>query len=136
MEIDDSISDEEINDELDIVYDIEDEEIISDIFNTNTSVKKKYIINDADRTTSNRVTKYELTRAITYRITQIERGSKYFINTGNLNTATDIAKKEVMERKSPIIIERVIDLDKKLNIVYCERWKLNNMAYPENFIFL
>ena len=136
MEIDGSISDEEINDELDIVYDIEDEEIISDIFNSNTSVKKKYIINDADRTTSNRVTKYELTRAITYRITQIERGSKYFINTGNLNTATDIAKKEVMERKSPIIIERVIDLDKKLNIVYCERWKLNNMAYPENFIFL
>ena len=102
----------------------------------NNSVLKKVIIDDADRITSNFITKYEITRTITYRITQIERGSKYFTDIGNINNAAQIAKKEIIDRKSPMIIEREINFDEKNNISYCERWKVNEMAYPDNYIFL
>ena len=113
-----------------------DEISVNPINLNNNSVKKKKIVNDADRITSNYVTKYELTRAITYRITQIERGSKYFTNIGDIKNPKQIAIKEVIDRKTPIIIEREIDIDEVNNISYCERWKLNEMAYPTNFIFL
>lgn len=136
FDLSESIEDLEDIDEIDELCDIIKNESVLSMFDNNVSVKKKIIIKDSDKITSNKATKYEITRALTFRITQIERGSEYFIDSSNLNNAKDIAKKEIIERKTPIIIERIVDLDKKNNIAYCERWKLNEMAYPENYIFL
>ena len=132
-EYSDEVSNEESDNEL---CDIIDDVFVTPIVLNSNSVLKKIIIDDADRITSNFITKYEITRAITYRITQIERGSKYFTDIGNINNAAQIAKKEIIDRKSPIIIEREINFDKQNNISYCERWKINEMAYPDNYIFL
>ncbi len=67
-------------DESDELYEISKEECILNMFDNINSIRKKIIIKDCDKITSNKATKYEITRALTYSIKQIENGSVTFIN--------------------------------------------------------
>lgn len=51
-------------------------------------------------------TKYEITAALAKRAKQIECGAQPTVDTSGLINVNDIAKKELHERKIPIIIER------------------------------
>ena len=53
------------------------------------------------------LTKFEKIRILGARATQISRGAQSTVNIQGLNTAIDIAKKELQEKKLPMIIQRI-----------------------------
>ena len=53
------------------------------------------------------LTKFEKIRVLGARATQISRGAPSTVNIAGLNTAIDIAKKELQEKKLPMIIQRI-----------------------------
>jgi len=52
------------------------------------------------------MTKYEKTRILGQRATQISKGAPPLINIGNLDDAMSIAEKELEEKKIPLKIKR------------------------------
>lgn len=66
------------------------------------------------------MTKYERTRIIGVRATQIAFGSPPLVNVSNLKTPIEKAEKELQERKLPIIIRRKLP-----NGVY-EDWRVED----------
>lgn len=117
-----------VEEDSDEIEELDDEEILVDNKISSNAIKKVVIINDEDKITSNYLNKYEIAKIILFRIQQIERGGKYFINCSNLTNARDIAVQELINKKCPLIIEREIDYDSVKNISYCERWKVNEMS--------
>ena len=75
-------------------------------------------INNSTRITKPYLTKYEMARIIGYRSEQIGAGSQLYIDPGNI---TEIAKKELYERKIPFIIKRTLPNN------ISEYWKLDEL---------
>lgn len=79
-------------------------------------------IPDNQRTTYNRLTKYEKTRILTVRIEQLAIGSPPMIDPKNMNIR-EIALEELKQRKIPLIIRRKVKGNK------FEQWKLSELIY-------
>ena len=86
---------------------------------TDNSINEKYNIiftvddlkdklNSKDRITKPFLTKYERARIIGYRAEQIASNTPPCVDIGNLTKAVDIAEKELIERKLPLIIKRTL----------------------------
>lgn len=85
------------------------------------------VIPNDERMTSHIMTIEEITEAIGIRASQIENGMIPLVDIDNLNNPIDIAKKELLERESPLILERAIaETD---NEILVEQWDINTMAY-------
>jgi len=52
------------------------------------------------------LTKYEKVRILGTRAEQLSNGSKPLVNINNLHNSLEIAEKELLEKKIPILIER------------------------------
>lgn len=89
----------------------------------------EYVMPDDERKTSPLMTINEMVEAVGIRISQIEAGSKVFTDYGTLGSAKEIAYKELMERKNPLIITRLVKEEK--NKRYYEHWKVREMTYPK-----
>jgi DNA-directed RNA polymerase subunit K/omega len=61
-------------------------------------------------------TKYEKTRIIGVRATQIASGAPPTVDIGELDDAIDIATKEFEENKIPLILQRTLPNDKVIEI--------------------
>jgi hypothetical protein len=94
----------------------------------------EYIIPDDDRKTSPIMTISEMVEAVGIRISQIEGGSVVFTEYGQLSSAKEIAYKELIDRKNPLIISRTVKEEK--NKRYVEHWKVREMVYPKMNISL
>lgn len=78
-----------------------------------------------DRQTSEVMTKFELCEILSIRAKQIEKKStKIFTDAGELTDPIEIAKKEVMDKRCPFSIVRMLT-DK-----VAEKWQVNEMAIP------
>ena len=84
-------------------------------------------IPDEDRITSNILQIEEMTEAIGIRASQIEMGSPIFCDYGVLSNPISIAKLELIQRKSPLILERCIAV--RGSCCYVEHWKVSEMTY-------
>ena len=62
------------------------------------------------------MTKYEYTRIRGIRIQQLIDGMKPFVEHDKEDTESDIFKKELVEKKIPLMITRPVGYNKKVNI--------------------
>jgi hypothetical protein len=98
--------------------------------------KRVIWIDDDKRMTSDVLQYTEMVAAINYRIAQIEAGAPYFIEatgvqTGiELTTAAQIAKAELLARRSPLILRRDI-WEHKDGRIFAERWFVNEMIFVD-----
>lgn len=69
------------------------------------------------------LTKYERARLIGTRAEQLNKGSLPTVEVGNLRSTLDIARKELEERKIPLIIRR------KLPNNRFEDWKIEELIF-------
>ena len=59
-----------------------------------------------DRISPNRLTKYERAYVLGVRALQIDSGSQIFVDVDGETSSYEIALKELMEKKIPLLIER------------------------------
>ena len=64
-------------------------------------------MNEKKRKTTKHMTKYEYSRLLAVRTLQITMGAPTFVDTTGIYDATEIAKREIQERKIPLVIRRV-----------------------------
>jgi len=74
------------------------------------------------RVTTRFITKFEKARVLGVRATQISMGAPVMIDLTNETDPLEIALKEMLERKSPLIIRRILPGGKKY-----EDWKVNEL---------
>ena len=122
-ELIDGTENEEL-DELDEISTISNEGIEND---KSAPILYVNIIPDTEKTTTSYMNEYEYTMAIGIRIEQIERGAKPLIDITGLTNPRDIAIKELMMRKSPLILCRTINIINRVKNV--EKWKVSEMSY-------
>lgn len=80
-----------------------------------------------DRTTSEVMTRFELCEVVSIRAKQLENGyKKIFTDVGEFTNPIDIARKEILDKKCPLSIVRM--LTDKVG----EKWQVNEMAIPHD----
>ena len=125
----DEISEEEIDE-------ISDDEDLAQDLTKNVTFKEKYTykpiihtnivyVKPDERQTSEVMTMFEYTEAISHRAKQIENGGACFTDIGDLTDPILIAEKELRDRKSPLCLQR------KLSDKVYELWQVNEMAFPK-----
>lgn len=82
------------------------------------------------RTSSTIIQKPEMTEAIGIRISQIEQGSPIFTDVTGYTSSITMAKKEFIDRKNPLILERIMLEDD--NAIYVDQFKVREMTFPVN----
>ena len=85
-------------------------------------MKERLVVPPHMRRTSHRLTMAERTNLIGTRATHISMGAQVYVDIDNLTNATDIATKELKERKFPFLLER------QLNTHEIEYWNPNEMT--------
>ena len=108
--------------------DLDEEEIDDEFTPAETQVIVTEHINrvaDNERTTYNKLTKYEETRLITSRAEQLARGAAPLVDIGDLVDVIEIAKKELKERKIPFTVRRPLHNKEK----QFEEWEVKDLIY-------
>lgn len=95
------------------------------------------VISRENRITSDLMSKEEMTEAVSERIKQLEKESIAFVDTSDLTDPVSIAKREISQRKCPLVLRRCIGY--KLNketgkqTYYYEYWDVNEMEHYVTF---
>lgn len=106
-------------------YDISTNELEGDFIMGIEDFKKDYDSLKKTNITTPNLNKYELTRVLCERTTQLENGSiPYISNPDRFTNTYSIALEELKQRKIPFIIRRPAP-----NQVSYEYWKLKDMIY-------
>ena len=140
--IDDKI-DEKEEDEKNEDEDIESS--IVDVSKTNFSNTQKndtvlkisnspvtvYVVPPDERQTSNRLQISEAALIVAMRAEQISRGSAYFVDSKGLHSPESIAVKELIERKCPLILRRIVKDSSHLGKKKVEDWNVREMTIPQ-----
>lgn len=120
--------DNEDNDDKD--FDIEDV-VISNLKEDkliNVSEMEKLLYSE-DKCTSDKITKYEYTKVIGLRATQLSRGMPALVDTKDLEDPYLIAIEEYKENKIPFIIKRPLPNGESF-----EYWRLEDLKKHNTFI--
>jgi hypothetical protein len=86
------------------------------------------IVPEDMRITSEIIQLPEMVEAIGIRCTEISRGSPVFTTYEGLSNEIDIAKKEFYDRQSPLILQRIINVND--NVIDVEEWRVREMTFP------
>jgi DNA-directed RNA polymerase subunit K/omega len=86
------------------------------------------VVSKSDRVTSEVIQLTEMTEAIGIRCSQIENGAPVLTDVSGYINPIDMAKKEFIDRKNPLIIQRILKQSDKELLV--EHWKVRNMIFP------
>jgi DNA-directed RNA polymerase I, II, and III subunit RPABC2 len=86
------------------------------------------LLHPNERVTSEVMSKFELCEVISIRAKQIENGQKVFTEIGALTDPLEIAKKEVLDRRCPLSIIRM------LTDTIGEKWHVNELGIPSDVI--
>jgi len=81
-----------------------------------------------DRRTSEVMTKFELCEVISIRAKQLEKSNKVFTDVGDITDPLEMAKKEIIDKKCPLSIVRMLT-DK-----IAEKWHVNELAIPSDIL--
>jgi|JI8StandDraft_1071087.scaffolds.fasta_scaffold526443_1 DNA-directed RNA polymerase subunit K/omega len=128
--IDEDVVFEELDDDADEEVVEEEAEAEPDVIETNADNRRiLQVVPRDERVTSEIIQLTELVEAIGIRTTEIERGSPVFTDYDSLSDPIAIARKEFYDRKSPLILQRQIGIDKN-GIVHVEEWPVREMTYP------
>jgi DNA-directed RNA polymerase subunit K/omega len=89
-----------------------------------------YIIPDDERISSHIMTLDEMTEAVGSRASEIEKGSPVFTDVEGFTCPIKQAKKELLDRRSPYKLMRIMRQDKEGK--YVEFWDVNEMTLPRS----
>lgn len=70
----------------------------------------------------------ELANVLLTRVQQIENGEPALIDTANLKSAREIAKHELLAKRTPIKVRRIVR--EKGNEKWVEEWEISEMVIP------
>ncbi len=76
---------------------------------------------DEEKTTPPIMTKYERTMVVGVRVKQLQLGARSTVDTSGCKDEIEIAKKELLERKMPLLIKRVV------SPTQIEYWRLKDL---------
>lgn len=91
--------------------------------------RRVFVVADEKRLTSNFMTKAEVTRAIALRAEQITKNPSAYTETGELTHAGEIARKELYDHRSPLVLRRQVGQTPAGEPII-EKWKVREMSYP------
>ncbi len=100
------------------------EQISSNYYINNDLHKVDKIVPKDMRRTSEIMTYAEYTRVVSERAKQIENGSPIFVELKNEHKPSNIAEKEILQKKCPLKIIRYLTKNIK------EEWSVNEMIIP------
>ena len=124
--------DEDDEDDEDGEDDDENDEVVDESIQSKSKNKTKYIVIVGDkRRTSNMISRSELANVVGTRAQMIESSiteTIYVPIIGHKN-AIEIAEAEIINRKSPLSIERVVYEDAFITKV--ELWEVNELIIPD-----
>jgi len=86
------------------------------------------VVPSEERITSNVMTKAEMTRAIALRAEEISNNPSAFTDVGGLSRADDIARKELYDKRSPLILRRAVGQTPAGERII-EKWTVREMSY-------
>ena len=92
---------------------------------------RHYIIAPEDRRTDSSLTKEEVSKLLSTRIAQIENNSPVLTDVTGLTNPIDMAKKELVDRKCPLLIRREDTTKRTPEARYFEEWNPNKMGLPD-----
>lgn len=103
------------------------------------NIVKKYIIKPEDRRTSDFMSVQEQTEYVSIRATMIAENNDCQVPIDDLVDPIMMARRELMHRRSPIMLEREIGVRKELDpttktivtVKYCEYWDPNVMGFSK-----
>lgn len=125
---------EEVIDEVASEKSSDEEEIEQDEYRTVQSEcstsRNIIIVPPEERITSENMTQFEFARAIAIRASQIANNPKIYTDYDGLYDEVSIAKKELLDRKSPLIIWRQVGVIPTTGERIIEKWNVREMVYP------
>jgi DNA-directed RNA polymerase subunit K/omega len=129
-DLDESEDENEGDDNDDKEFDIEDVVVSNlkdnDIIDIN---QMETLLNSTDKKTSDKITKYEYTKVIGLRATQLSHGMPALIDTRDLTEPYAIAIEEYKENKIPFIIKRPLADGESY-----EYWRLGDLKKNNNIL--
>ena len=108
-EDEDDDEDEDDNQSRNVPSDNEDNELYVNSFNEEETNSLKTSSNSLMR---NKLTKYEFTRLFGLRVTQLYHGASPMVKISENMSVEDIVKKEFLENRIPLIVERTLPKEK------------------------
>lgn len=113
---------------------VPDIEQVDTIAKTSRDHRKVIIVEPNDRITSNVLQLMEASNIIAKRAAQIEQDARVFTDVTGLHDPIEMAKKELKDRKCPLILRRRIcrkpTQDGNFDVI-CEDWNVREMTLPE-----
>lgn len=91
--------------------------------------RRVIVVPDDERLSSNVMTLAEVTRAIALRAQQIATNPYIYTDAGDLDDAVSIARKELFDRRSPLVLERRMGRTPAGESII-EMWAVREMSYP------
>lgn len=91
--------------------------------------RRVIVVLEEERLTSNFMTVAEVTRAIALRAEQITKNPSAYTDTGDLSHAGDIARKELYDHRSPLVLRRQVGQTRAGEPII-EKWRVREMSYP------
>ncbi len=107
----------------------EEKEEVDPMLRISNKSQCMHIVNEDERITSNCLQKSEMAYIISIRAEQIAKHSLAFVDTTGLHSAIDIAKKELYNRKCPLILRRLVGCNIQ-NEPIIEEWCVREMGFP------
>lgn len=116
----------DIGEETEVIYETQDEydDIDKEDYAFNVVDYSQTMLDmNKEKSTIPYLTKYERTQLIATRAQQLSMGAVPLVDITGLKKTTDIAEKELLERKLPLIIHRILPNNKY------ENWRLDDLFY-------
>jgi len=136
--------DRDASDDEDLT-DVEEEDNLPDTADTfaedtllnNHNIAEVVVVNANERLMPDVLSKYEIAEIINIRTYQINSNGIAFCDISGLDNSVDIAKRELMHRKCPLMIRREagreLSKDGKRVIINVEDWNPNEMIFAAHF---
>jgi len=87
-----------------------------------------YVVPSNERTTSEKLSEYEVAELINVRAVNISNGGTIYTDVKNLIDPIEMAKKELIDRRCPLYIKRQIGCNER-GVLFIEKWSPNEMSF-------
>ena len=128
---------EEIDEEVEEIDDGEPDEDIVDLKSVSKYNKEVIVVKPENRITSHILTLYNMTEIISIRSTQIAQHNNCMVDITGLTDPIKMAKRELMMRRCPLVLRRVIGDVKDPRTgemqTYVEFWDVNTMQFATEY---
>lgn len=94
-----------------------------------SDTRKIIVVPSEEKQSSNMMTLAEVSRAIAIRAKQISNNPYSYTDIGDLSDAISIARKELFDRRSPLVLERRMGYTSAGESIV-EMWTVRHMAFP------